>query len=40
MIVSDLKPGVIKECQICRSKKYMKFWILDILGYVTVYLQK
>ena len=30
MTVSDLKPGVIKECQICKSKKIYE--ILD-LGY-------
>ena len=28
MSVSDLKPGVINECQICRSKKIYE--ILDL----------
>ena len=28
MNVSDLKPGVIKECQICKSKKIYE--ILDL----------
>ena len=40
MTVSDLKPGVIKECQICRSKKIYEILNLGHSGLCDSLLKK